>query len=203
MGGSGAVEKRKKLAPGMNTICEIDPQTISKYWGHNDSFGYHIEEKCFIEWYRNRKFLHGTTLIYADPPYLLSSRASGKEYYRHEWDDEMHERFLTFMCSSRDLVAISHYKCSLYDKYLKDWRLIEWPVMTHAGPRKEALYMNYSEPAELHQYDFLGKNFTDRQRLKRMKQNMICKLDRLPDQSRYMILEAVQEYIRIHRTKKL
>lgn len=192
-GGSGAVEFAKKKAEIENIVCERSVDTINKFW--NWAHGYRVVNSDFVSWYRSQKKLQGPVMIYLDPPYLLSSRATGKEYYNFEFTRNDHIELLTEMKDCRDHVAISHYKDPLYNKILKGWRCIEWQVMTHAGVKKEALYMNYDEPLQLHQYDYLGSNRTERQQIKRMKERFVMKLKRMPSVKRYAMIQALEGII--------
>jgi len=89
------------------------------------------------------------------------------------------------------MVAISAYKCDLYDTMLKGWRCEQWQVRTRAGNAMEALYMNYAKPKELHQYNYLGDNRTQRQNIKRKRERWIDKLQNMTDQERYGLMEAI------------
>ena len=66
------------------------------------------------------KSLHGRDVfIYADPPYLQSTRK--KYLYNHEMDDERHIHLLKALTDSDCKIMISGYDNELYEKYLKDW----------------------------------------------------------------------------------
>ena len=132
--------------------------------------------------------------IYLDPPYDFSVRKGQRDLYEHELTREQHEEIIQLVLDSKCKVAISHYRGELYDQLLQHgWRVIEWQVMTHGGKKMEALYMNYPEPLELHQYNFLGKNRTDRQRIKRKKQRWTEKLKGMNSTERYAILSAIDD----------
>ena len=51
--------------------------------------------------------------------------------------------------------------------------------------------MNYPAPLELHDYRYLGKNFRERERIKRKKQRWMARLRTMPDLERYALMEAV------------
>ena len=57
--------------------------------------------------------------------------------------------------------------------------------------RIECLYCNYPAPEELHDYRYLGENFTERQRIRRKIIRHIKKLKNLPVLERNAILEAL------------
>lgn len=88
---------------------------------------------------------------------------------------------------------VSHYPCDLYNEGLAGWRTLDYQSMTRKGLRTERLYMNYPAPNKLQDYRYIGKDFTDRQRIKRKIDREIKKLHRLPALERNAILQALQE----------
>ena len=62
---------------------------------------------------------------------------------------------------------VSGYRSALYEERLEGWRSVALQVMNHAGVRTECVNrMNF--PADrLHWARYAGRNFTDRQRIKR------------------------------------
>jgi DNA adenine methylase len=59
---------------------------------------------------------------------------------------------------------------------------------------QEWLWMNYPPPIELHDYRYLGNNFRERERLKRIKSRWVSRLDRMGDLERYALLSSIAEY---------
>lgn len=97
-----------------------------------------------------QRFNYPNVLIYADPPYLLSTR-HGKQY-RFEMDDAEHAELLEALKAHRGPVLISGYDSILYNKALEGWTRKEITVMAQtATKRKEILWMNfeYSEQTSL------------------------------------------------------
>jgi len=78
----------------------------------------------------------------------------------------------------------------LYDEQLTDWRTIEFQSMTRGGVRTEKLWMNY-EPEAAHWATFAGKNFTDRQRIKRKADRWAENYKKLSAQERLAILATL------------
>lgn len=134
-------------------------------------------------------------LIYCDPPYLLSTRASKNRIYKHEMMSEAeHARLLEVLLSLNCMVMISGYDSTLYNSMLMSWRKAEFPTINRANKRViECVWMNFDEPLELHDSRFLGKNFTDRQRIKRKRERIKQKLLRLPALERQVLFEAIDE----------
>lgn len=91
-----------------------------------------------------KAFNHERVLIYADPPYILSTR--NRRQYRHEMTDDDHCELLEMLCRSKAMVMISGYDCDLYDTYLNGWRKEQIRTKTHNGSdRTETIWMNYKE----------------------------------------------------------
>ena len=67
-------------------------------------------------------------------------------------------------------VMVSGYPSTLYEERLRGWRSVEWQVMNQDGVRTEKLWFNFA-PERLHWARYAGKNFTDRQRIKRKAQS--------------------------------
>ena len=135
------------------------------------------------------------TLLYLDPPYPISSRQQKKRIYKHELTDEQHYIMLNIIKNLNCLVAISTYPNSIYEEVLSSWRKIEYLTQTRGKSHNEVLYMNYAEPKQLHQYDFLGNDYREREAINRRYKNMILKLQRMDSKERGKIFEHLkQEY---------
>lgn len=132
------------------------------------------------------------TFIYCDPPYVHSTRTSNAKY-KFEMDDKQHIELLTYLKSCNAKVMISGYPNDIYNDLLTDWFTVEFQSMTRGGVRTEKLWMNYDiSKMLLHQTDFLGKDFTDRQRIKRKITRFNKKINALPLHERQAIFEAIQ-----------
>lgn len=133
----------------------------------------------------------GRVLIYADPPYLHETRTSSKRY-RFEYSVEDHVRLLECLKRVPASVILSGYPSGLYDELLPGWRTYEFQVMTRGGVRTEKLWMNY-EPHSAYWAAFAGKDFTDRQRIKRKAERWASNFRDLPPGERTAILAALLE----------
>jgi DNA adenine methylase len=101
------------------------------------------------------------TLIYADPPYVFSTRTrmeSCPSYgkwsgYRHEMTDDDHRRFAACLHQVRGMVVLSGYGCDLYDLELfKGWERHERAAMADgARKRTEVIWLNPACSAALRQ----------------------------------------------------
>lgn len=87
-------------------------------------------------------------LMYLDPPYVRSSRKSGR-LYTHEMDDSDQIKMLDLICRSRAKIVLSGYPSELYDTYLSGWRSFSAVSQTTSGEKAtEMLWLNYEPPAE-------------------------------------------------------
>lgn len=81
------------------------------------------------------------TLIYADPPYVLSAR-NGK-LYRHEMTDQDHSELLDALDAHPGPAVLSGYRCDLYSQRLHHWYTVERRCQAEKGNmRTEVLWLN-------------------------------------------------------------
>lgn len=89
-----------------------------------------------------RKFNHDNVLIYADPPYLLSTR--GGKQYRHEMTEQDHVDLLAMLLQHKGPVILSGYPSELYARELKGWhRITRKSYNQNSDPRTEMLWCNF------------------------------------------------------------
>lgn len=92
---------------------------------------------ALIERYRTAE-----TLIYADPPYVLSTR-KGRKLYSHEMTDADHLLLLDTLDLHPGPVVLSGYASQLYADRLSHWRCVETTVQAEKGQtRTECLWLN-------------------------------------------------------------
>lgn len=83
-------------------------------------------------------------LMYLDPPYVLSTRTTHKQY-RYEMSDQDHIDLLEAVINSKAKVMVSGYDCELYDFYLGDWNKVKIAARAQDNRRRvETLWMNYT-----------------------------------------------------------
>jgi DNA adenine methylase len=130
---------------------------------------------------------------YCDPPYVHETR-SGRLLYDHEWSRTDHERFLaTVVGLKRTFVAVSSYRCRLYDRVLRKWRRIDFRAMTRGGVRIESLYMNFAAPDVLHDFSFVGGDRRARENVRRRVRRLVCGLRSRPKAERLAVLRPLIE----------
>lgn len=164
--GTGAVINAKP--PSARDVgIDVDPVTLGTF-----DYEDHIE----VIHGRCEPFLgaldlkaNGRVVIYADPPYLESTRTSSKRY-RNEYTEYDHRALIAIL---KDLAAqgvcviISGYPSPLYDELLDGWRTHEFQAMTRGGVRTEKLWMSYPPPPPFW-HTQAGKDAEDRRRIKRL-----------------------------------
>ncbi len=80
-------------------------------------------------------------LIYADPPYVLSTRS--KRHYKHEMTEQDHESMLHCLKDHPGPVLLSGYEHDLYQDILGDWKKETMITAAEAGAtRTETLWIN-------------------------------------------------------------
>jgi len=132
--------------------------------------------------------------VYVDPPYLMETRSSKRKLYTYEFGDaDQHEKLLAVLKSLPCMVAISGYWSSLYSTRLQGWRTIDFNAKTRVGVAREWLWMNYPEPAALHDYRYLGNNFREREKITRQKRRWQARLLRMDKLQRYALLSSIAE----------
>lgn len=178
------------MAPASHTVLnDIDP-VIFDFWdnqGLPNCTVLNTDAAIILTVYGQSE----TAFIYLDPPYPITSRRSQKALYNYEMSDQDHERLLYHGKKATSYCMFSSYSNPMYDHELRNWNKLQFPVMTHGGKALETVYFNYEPPTELHDYQYLGKNFTDRQRLKRKVFRNIDRLKRLPEIERNLLLQAI------------
>ncbi|MGW8286508.1 MAG: AarF/UbiB family protein, partial [Candidatus Deferrimicrobiaceae bacterium] len=87
-------------------------------------------------------------------------------------------------------VILSGYPSALYDAQLADWRALEIQVMNQAGVRTEKLWLNFA-PDRVFWPGFAGKNFTDRQRIKRKAESWARRYQAMPPGERLAVLAGL------------
>lgn len=144
---------------------------------------------------------HNRTFIYVDPPYPLETR--GKHRYQFDMNGEQHNDLLRQLQSlnqvpvdRRPLMMVSSYFTERYAAALSGWNHKTFQAQTRGGLRTEHVWMNYSDPVQLHDYRYLGGDKQERFKLERRRKNLIAKLSRLPAIERNALMQAAMSEFR-------
>lgn len=101
-----------------------------------------VEIECLPALALIERYRTADTLIYCDPPYVLSTRAH-KRIYAHEMADAEHLALLDALDAHPGPVVLSGYRSQLYDERLTHWRRAERSVQDQKGRmRTECLWLN-------------------------------------------------------------
>ena len=182
--GGGAIMRRKPPAL-RNIAVDLNPKSLATF-----DCGYPVEkiQGCAHQFLSTYKY-RGRELVYSDPPYLHHTRTSGRRY-RFDYEEQDHVELLKLLKGLTCSVILSGYPSTLYDELLPDWRTIELQVMSQAGVRTEKLWFNFT-PDRVHWPRYAGKNFTDRQRIKRKSENWGKRYLALPREERLAVLSSI------------
>jgi DNA adenine methylase len=77
------------------------------------------------------------TLIYADPPYMHSTRATTGEYGAFEMATADHVELLAVLKGCKGKVVLSGYRSALYDAELAGWKCHEFELPNNAAGGKD------------------------------------------------------------------
>ena len=122
----------------------------------------------------------GTELVYCDPPYLKRTRRS-KRRYRFDYEESDHEE-LRF--SLRCRVTGVRFGAVRFGGGGA------WSGDEPRGRSHRCVWMNFA-PDRLHWARYAGRNFTDRQRIKRKAENWGRRYAALPLAERLAVLGAM------------
>ena len=107
--------------------------------------------------------------------------------------DDQHEALLIVLLRLPCLVCISGYWSELYADTLRTWRECSFQAQTRGGPRMEYLWCNYPAPTALHDDQYLGDNFRERELIKRMKARWVKRLEKMPLLQRQALQAAIAQ----------
>ena len=127
--GGGAIMKRKPAAQ-RNIGIDLDAAAIEQF---RCDYAVELVHGCCHDYLSEFAF-DGGELIYADPPYLRSTRkAPGRYRYRCDYEEKDHVQLLGILKKLACQVMLSGYSSALYDELLDGWRSISVQVMNQAG----------------------------------------------------------------------
>jgi DNA adenine methylase len=182
--GGGAIMQRKPAALH-NIAIDLDLDVLKTFECDYPVEKLHVCAHKFLSTY----IFNGSELVYCDPPYLHHTRTSSRRY-RFEYGEKDHIELLELLKRLPCSVMLSGYPSRLYDELLTGWKSLELQVMNHAGVRTEKIWFNFT-PDRVHWSRYAGKNFTDRQRIKRKAENWGRRYQALPRAERLAVLSSI------------
>lgn len=103
-----------------------------------------------------RRFKHPDVLIYADPPYVVSTR-KGKQYVVDMVEDRQHIELLEALKEHPGPVILSGYENELYEKHLQGWMKLHKKALAEGGAaRTETVWLNYEPQIEMEMMNDAG-----------------------------------------------
>lgn len=103
-----------------------------------------------------RRFKHPDVLIYADPPYVVSTR-KGKQYVVDMVEDRQHIELLEPLKEHPGPVILSGYENELYEKHLQGWMKLHKKALAEGGAaRTETVWLNYEPQIEMEMMNDAG-----------------------------------------------
>ena len=182
--GGGAIMRRKP--PALHNIgIDRDARALA---GFECDYPVELVHGCAHRFVAGYAF-EGTEFIYSDPPYLKHTRTSRRRY-RYDYEEADHIEWLELLKGVPCRVMVSGYPSALYEERLAGWRRVQWQVMNQGGVRTECVWFNFA-PDRVHWARYAGKNFTDRQRIKRKAAGWGRRYAALPVPERLAVLGAM------------
>lgn len=187
--GGGAVLRHKRPAD-KSVAIELDERTVAKWLRHPIAGVTIIQGDC----HRVLPTLElcASDLIYSDPPYPPTSRRWSR-CYRYDYTDEQHHELLDLLCAAPCPVIVSGYRNKIYDRRLTHWRRTDYRAMTRRGAVVESAWTNFEPGPPLHDYNFVGHDFREREALRRRRDGLVRSLGKADDLSLHAALADLAE----------
>jgi DNA adenine methylase len=187
----GATILKLKRPADRNIAIDLDPAAVG---GLNDLKGVELYIADCLIWLAAMR-PGPDALVYLDPPYLRSTRKNKDRLYNFEfWSAADHNRLVDLILGLDCMVMLSGYSNWLYSARLASWRTIQFNSMTRAGrPALETVWLNFPQPAALHDYRFLGDNYRERENFKKQQKRWRAALVKMPAARRYALLSVLEE----------
>lgn len=187
--GGGAVMRKKKPAARQVGI-EIDPAVVAK-WRQLTELKFELVQADAVSWLATQQLDEGT-LVYADPPYLASTRKRAR-VYAYDYTERDHEALLDVLMSKRCHVMISGYRSALYDARLGGWNQRSFLSKAHDGLREEVVWFNFEAPDRLHDASLIGRTFREREVVGRRRARIEKRIASLSSHEQHALLEWLQQ----------
>lgn len=185
--GGGAIMRSKRPAE-VNLGIDVDFKVLRQWKEFKGLNLVQADAGGFLNSYPFK----GDEFVYADPPYLISTLSSSRSPYSRGYSEKEHGELLKVLLGLPCMVMVSGYWSPLYADLLDGWRTIRYPLRTRSGETAEEwLWMNYPEPLALHDYQYLGDSFRERQRIQRRITRWRKRLEEMPPLEKAALLEAL------------
>ena len=189
--GGGAVLRHKKPADRSIGI-DLDAAVIRRWRYLFPSLADYFESDA-VDFLTSQRFA-GDEVVYCDPPYLPGTRRRAR-VYRHDYVESDHIRLLSTLREVPCRVVVSGYPSELYDEWLSDWSTQTFAAKSHHGVRQEKLWFNFEVPPCLHDARHLGRDFRERQTIKRRLQRLKRRITTLSAPERHLLSEWLEDLL--------
>ena len=188
--GGGAVFRRKP--PAMRSVLIDNDPKVVEAWRRAAPPGTTVVAGDASSWLSTAPAVRDPdALVYADPPYVHSTRTK-KRLYRHEWSDAQHEAFIAVLDALPCSVFLSGYRCPLYDRLLATWERVDFPAMTRGGMRTESVWCRQVLSSFSAGVAIAGFDYRERERIKKKAARWAAKLAAMPQGERAAVWAALQ-----------
>ncbi len=106
-----------------------------------------VSDACWWTVWQSRH--RAQRMIYADPPYVRETRTAKNAYGPFEMTRLQHFWLVSALKAHSGPAAISGYRCSDYDRWLHDWRRVDFDMPNNSGQgrrkqrRCESIWINW------------------------------------------------------------
>lgn len=191
-GGDAAIARRKR--PASRTIIVEKSAAVARKLALLDA---EVICGCGIEFLETYTFT-GREFVYADPPYLLSTRG-WRRYYDHEMTDEDHRRLLRVLNRLPCPVLLSSYPNPIYAEMLsiEQWSRDTFEVTTRGHTRRtECLWFNYPRPDVPHDIAHVGADYRERWRIEKRRRTLRARFKRMSPAERATLFSALVDVMK-------
>jgi site-specific DNA-adenine methylase len=189
--GGGAVLLNKRPAR-MSIGIDRDPAVIRRWQSLFPVLASYVEADA-VDFLSSQRFI-GDEVVYCDPPYLPSTRKRSR-VYRHDYCECDHVRLLRTLQKLPCRVVVSGYPSELYDEFLCVWQSQTYPAKAHDGIRQEKIWFNFDTPSRLHDGRHLGRDFRERQTIKRRLQRLQTRISTLSPQEQRLLSAWLDDHL--------
>lgn len=188
--GGGAVMRNKKTAV-RNIGIDLDPSVIARWEQESLSESCELLLGDAVAFFEAFNF-QGDELVYADPPYLTSTRRR-ERIYTYEYTEKDHERLLDALVNLPCKVMLSGYDSPLYNSRLSGWRKETFYAKTHVNLREECVWLNFPKCDQLHDARYFGSSYRERQSVQRRQERLRSRIERMNPIERSELFRWMEE----------
>lgn len=200
--GGGSIMRHKRPAPSINLGLELDEQLFN-LWQREKPAWVKVDQRNGLEYLQRMAHVayedsrvFDSTFLFIDPPYLNETLSNGLAPYRHRFTYEDHITLLNTCNLLRERSDAMMMVCALpnmlYENLLKGWRTVQYQNKTRNGMQTEQFWVNYDKPERLHDTRYVGKDYRERERIRRNCKSLLKRLGRIDQLERQAMLDHIR-----------